>query len=242
MPAGPSCVKASAVLGRFAAAEPCRPRIGAVTEDELWWRTLTEGPLLLALFDEHDRLLRANAAYRQAWHLADDATPVWTQMVEAARLAGVGPVELPERRRRLAQRGYEQSWRDGRRLWWVEQRLPGGGLALTGVDISALARPWPATGQLLPMQPGCELLQTLLADPRAWPLSVAVLGAEADPVELLARIRGEDGCMRLADGRLLVMLPATGPAQARALGERLGAQALTEAAWGESAAALLARV
>jgi GGDEF domain-containing protein len=66
---------------------------------------------------------------------------------------------------------------------------------------------------------------------------VAQLGAEADPAELLARIRGEDGCMRLDDGRLLVMLPATGPAQARALGERLGAQALTEAAWGETAAA-----
>lgn len=242
MPVGPSCVKASVVRERSAAGEPRRPRIGAVTEDDLWWQTLTEGPLLLALFDDHDRLLRANAAYRQAWQLADDAAPAWAQMVEAARLAGVGPVELPERRRRLAQRGYEQAWRDGRRLWWVEQRLPDGRLALTGVDISALARPWPATGQLLPTQAGCELLQTLLADPRAWPLSVAVLGAEADSAELLARIRGEDGCMRLADGRLLVMLPSTGPAQAAALSERLGAQGPIEAVWGEPAAALLARV
>lgn len=242
MPGAPSCAKASAARGRFAADEPRRPRIRAVTEDDLWWQTLTEGPLLLALFDERDRLLRANAAYRRAWHLADDAAPAWAQMVEAARLAGVGPAELPERRSRLAQRGYEQAWRDGRRLWWVEQRLPGGGLALTGVDISALARPRPATGQLLQTQAGCELLQTLLADPRAWPLSVATLGAEADAAQLLARIRGEDGCMRLADGRLLVMLPSTGPAQAAALCERLGAQALTEAVWGEPAAALLARV
>lgn len=241
MPAAPSCAKASAARGRSAAVEPRRPRIGAVNEDDLWWQTLTEGPLLLALFDDRDRLLRANAAYRRAWHLADDATPEWADMVEAARLAGVGPAELPERRSRLAQRGYEQAWRDGRRLWWVEQRLPGGGLALTGVDISALARPRPATGQLLPLQAGCELLQTLLADPAAWPLSVATLAAGAEAAELLAHIRGEDGCMRLADGRLLVMLPATGPAQARALGVRLGAQALTEAVWGESAAALLAR-
>jgi hypothetical protein len=54
-------------------------------------------------------------------------------------------------------------------------------------------------------------------------------------------VRGEDACMRLADGRLLVMLPATGPAQSAALSGRLGASRLTEAVWGESAADLLAR-
>lgn len=212
-----------------------------MTEDDLWWQTLAEGPLLLALFSADDRLLRANAAYRQAWCLPDDAAPTWAQMVHAAQQAGLGPVEMPERRSRLAQRGYEQAWRDGRRFWWVEQRTASGGLASTGVDISALARPQPPTGQLLDTQAGIELLQTLLADPRAWPLAVATLAPGADASALLARIRGEDGCMQLADGRLLVMLPATGPSQALALGERLGALAVTEAAWGESAAALLAR-
>ena len=212
-----------------------------MTDDNLWWQTLAEGPLLLALFDADDRLRRANAAYRQAWGLADGATPGWAELLEAARLAGVGPVEAPERRSRLAQRGYEQAWRDGRRLWWVEQRTPDGGLALTGVDISALARPRPMSGQLLPAQAGRELLQTLLADPRAWPLSVATLAPGSDAAELLARIRGEDGCMRLEDGRLLVMLPSTGPAQAAALGTRLGAVVLVEAVWGESAAELLLR-
>ncbi|MGQ3054043.1 MAG: hypothetical protein ACT6S0_19870, partial [Roseateles sp.] len=146
-----------------------------MNQDDLWWRTLADGPLLLALFDADDRLLRANPAYRTAWQLAAGATPAWTEMVEAARLSGVGPVEAPERRSRLAQRGYEQAWRDGRRLWWVEQRTPDGGLALTGVDISALARPRPMSGQLLPTQAGTELLQTLLADPCAWPLSIATL-------------------------------------------------------------------
>ena len=220
-------------------SQPAQNR--AVTDDNLWWQTLADGPLLLALFDADDRLRRANAAYRQAWGLADGATPGWMEMLEAAGLAGVGPVEAPERRSRLAQRGYEQAWRDGRRLWWVEQRTPGGGLALTGVDISALARPRPMSGQLLSAQEGRELLQTLLADPRAWPLSVATLAPGADPAALLARIRGEDGCMRLEDGRLLVMLPSTGPAQAAALGARLGAVALIEAVWGESAAELLLR-
>lgn len=209
--------------------------------NDLWWQTLADGPLLLALFGADDRLLQANAAYRQAWQLAADAAPGWAEMVEAARRAGVGPVDAPERRSRLSQRGYEQAWRDGRRFWWVEQRTPDGGLALTGVDISAQARPRPAAGQLLSTQAGCELLQALLADSTAWPLSVATLAVEADPAELLARIRGEDGCMRLDDGRLLVMLPSTGPAQAAALGVRLGALALTEAVWGESAAALIAR-
>jgi len=212
-----------------------------VDSNDLWWQTLAEGPLLLALFGSDDRLLSANAAYRHAWQLADDAAPSWAEMVEVARQAGVGPVDAPERRSRLALRGYEQAWRDGRRLWWVEQRTSDGGLALTGVDISALARPRPAVGQWLDYQAGCELLQTLLSDSSAWPLSVATWAPGADAAELLLRIRGEDGCMRLGDGRLLVMLPATGPAQAEALGQRLGAAALTEAVWGESAASLIAR-
>lgn len=209
---------------------------------DLWWQTLADGPLLLAFFDAGDRLLQANAAYRRAWGLGEQAAPLWAELAEAARLAGIGPVEAPPRHSRIAERGYEQAWRDGRRLWWLEQRAPDGGLAVTGVDISALDRPRPLTGQLLAPQAGRELLQALLADTRAWPLSVATLAADADPAALLARIRGEDGCMRLDDGRLLVMLPSTGPAQAAALGERLGALALTDAAWGESAAALLARV
>lgn len=213
-----------------------------MNSNDLWWQTLADGPLLLALFDADDRLLGANATFRQAWGLAADASPAWAHMLDAARLAGVGPVEAPERRSRLAQRGYELSWRDGRRLWWVEQRTADGGLALTGVDISALARPRPLSGQLLPPQAGRELLQALLADAAAWPLSVATLAPQADAAQLLARIRGEDGCMRLEDGRLLVMLPSTGPAQAAVLGERLGALAMTEAVWGENAAALLARV
>lgn len=210
--------------------------------NDLWWQTLADGPLLLALFDASDRLCSANDAYRLAWGLEGGAAPLWAEMVEAARAGGAGPVDAPERRSRIAQRGYEQAWRDGRRLWWVEQRTADGGLAVTGVDISALARPRPLTGRLLSAQDGRELLQALLADPRAWPLSAATLAMEADPAELLARIRGEDGCMRLEDGRLFVMLPSTGPAQAAALGERLGALALTEAVWGETAAALLARV
>ncbi|MCF8203525.1 MAG: hypothetical protein K9J82_00495 [Methylotenera sp.] len=209
--------------------------------DELWWQTLAEGPLMLALYDADDRLLQANAAYREAWGLEAHAAPAWPELVAAAQRAGLGPVDPPERRSRIAQRGYEQAWRDGRRLWWVEQRTPSGGLAVTGVDISALAGPRPLTGQLLTTQVGRELLQALLADPRAWPLSVATLAAGSDPSRVLSQIRGEDGCMRLDDGRLLVMLPATGPAQAAALGRRLGVLALTEAVWGETAAQLLLR-
>lgn len=212
-----------------------------MTQDDLWWQTLHEGPLLLALFDADDRLLRANPAYRQAWGLGPDALPDWAGMVEAARRSAIGPVDAPERRSRMAQRGYEQAWRDGRRLWWLEQRTAQGGLALTGMDISALAGPRPLPGQLLSPQNGRELLQALLADPRAWPLSVATLPAGADAAQLLSRVRGEDGCMQLEDGRLLVVLPAVGPAQAAALGQRLGALVLTEAVWGETAAALLAR-
>ena len=208
---------------------------------DIWWQTLADGPLLLALFDADGRLRLANAAFRAAWGLADGDQPTRTEMAEAARAAGLGPVDAPGRRPRMARSGYEQPWRDGRRLWWLEQATADGGCACTGVDISALARPRPPAGQLLPPQAGLELLQSLLADPRAWPLCVATTAPGADAQPLLARIRGEDGCAQLEDGRLLLMLPSTGPAQAAALVERLGALALTEARWGESAQALLLR-
>lgn len=197
---------------------------------------------MLALFDADGRLLQANAAYRAAWGLDEAALPTWAEMTDAGRAAGAGPVDPPGRRLRAPRgAGYEQAWRDGRRLWWVEQPLANGGWASTGVDISALGRPRPASGQLLPAQAGLALLQSLLSDARAWPLCVASTAPGADATALLAGIRSEDYCAQLADGRLLLMLPSTGPAQARALCERLGGLALTEAQWGESALALLLR-
>lgn len=211
---------------------------------DVWWETLAEGPLLLALFDAQGRLRLANPAYRAAWGLAEGDLPTRAEIAAAARAAGLGPLEPAEasgRRTRPTPAGLEQAWRDGRRLWWVEQPTADGGCVCTGVDISALARPRPPAGRLLSAEAGLALLQSLLADPAAWPLCVATTAPGADEQVLLARIRGEDGCARLADGRLLLMLPATGPAQAVALVERLGALALTEAQWGESAPELLLR-
>ena len=213
----------------------------AVNTSDLWWQTLADGPLLLALFDADGRLRLANAAYRAAWGIAGDEQPTRGEIAEAARAARIGPVDAPGRRQRLARSGYEQAWQDGRRLWWVEQPTAEGGWACTGVDISALSRPRPPPGQLLSGLAGLALLQSLLSDPRAWPLCVATAPPGADAQELLARIRGEDGCARLDDGRVLLMLPSTGPAQAAGMCERLGGLAMTEAQWGESVTELLLR-
>ncbi|MEO6277171.1 hypothetical protein [Roseateles sp.] len=212
-----------------------------MSTSDLWWQTLADGPLLLALFDAEGRLRLANAAYRAAWAIGDGEQPTRAEIDDAARAAGFGPVDMPGRRQRALRSGYEQAWQDGRRLWWVEQPTPDGGWVCTGVDISALSRPRPASGQLLSAHAGLALLQSLLSDPRAWPLCVATTAPGADPQALLVHIRGEDGCARLADGRLLLVLPATGPAQAAGLCERLGGLALTEARWGESATELLLR-
>jgi hypothetical protein len=212
-----------------------------VNPSDLWWQALADGPVLLALFDADGRLRLANAAYRAAWALGVGERPTWAEMVQAAAAAGSGPVDVPARRPRTAPSGHEEGWRDGRRLWWVEQATGDGGWTSTGVDISGLARPRPPSGQLLPAQAGLELLQSLLSDPGAWPLCVATAAPGVDAGALLAQIRGEDGCARLDDGRLLLMLPSTGPSQAAALVERLGGLVLTEAQWGESAAALLLR-
>ncbi|MFN3303616.1 MAG: hypothetical protein ACK44A_07835 [Roseateles sp.] len=208
---------------------------------DLWWQALADGPVLMALFDADGRLRLANAAFRAAWALAPQDAPTRDEMARAARAAGVGPVDgaAPLRRRMAA--GYEQAWRDGRRYWWVDQPTADGGWACTGVDVSGLGRTRVPSGILLGAQAGLELLQSLLSDPRAWPLCVATTAPGAAADALLARIRSEDGCARLDDGRLLLMLPATAPAQAAALVDRLGGLALTEAQWGESATELLLR-
>lgn len=197
--------------------------------------------MLLALFDADGRLLQANAAFRHAWGLAEDDHPTRAEMARAAQAAGIGPVDVRTARAQAAPGGHEQAWRDGRRLWWVEQPVPGGGWACAGVDISAVTRARAPAGQLLSAQAGLELLQSLLSDARVWPLCVATTAAGAAAEALLSRIRSEDGCARLEDGRLLLMLPSTGPAQAAALVERLGGLSLTEAQWGESATELLLR-
>lgn len=207
---------------------------------DVWWQALADGPVLLALFDAEGRLRLANAAFRAAWALGPQDAPTRAEMADAARAAGVGPVEVAERRRGPAA-GHEQAWRDGRRYWWVEQPTADGGCAWTGVDVSGLRGTRAPAGELLTAQAGLELLQSLLSDAAAWPLCVATTAPGADPQTLLARIRGEDGCARLDDGRLLLMLPATAPAQAAAMVQRLGGLALTEAQWGESATELMLR-
>lgn len=212
-----------------------------VNPTDLWWQVFREGPLLLAWFDADGRLQQANTAYRQAWALGERDAPKRCDMAAAAHVAGVGPVDRAARRSSTDRRGYEQLWLDGRRLWWVEQPAPDGGCICVGVDISGLDRPRPPGGQLLDAQAGMTLLQSLLSDARAWPLCVATTLPGAEAQTLLASIRADDGCARLADGRLLLILPSTGPAQAAALCERLGGLEMTEAQWGESATELLLR-
>jgi hypothetical protein len=221
-----------------------------MTDADLWWQTLAGGPLLLALFDAEDRLLMANPAYRASWGMAPgDDRPTWAALAASALATGSGPAWTADElaravahRGRLPQQAFEQVWRDGRRLWWVELRTADGGLVCTGLDLSAVSRSrGSAPGVLLEPQAGRELLQTLLADSRAWPLCVATLVSGADAAAVLARVRSEDGCARLEDGRVLVMLPSTGPAQAAALVARLGPMTLTEARWGETAAELILR-
>ncbi len=197
--------------------------------------------MLLAWFGADGRLQQANAAYRHAWAVGAHDAPTRGEIAAAARVAGVGPADPTPCRTPSDCRGYEQLWLDGRRLWWVEQLAPDGGCVCVGLDISGLDRPRPPAGQLLDAQAGLTLLQSLLSDARAWPLCVATTLPDTDARPLLGSIRADDGCARLADGRLLLMLPSTGPAQAAALCERLGGLVMTEAQWGESATELLLR-
>ncbi len=231
-----------------------------------------QSALLLGLFDADGRLSEANPAFLAAWGRPEPAAGLdWLQLATQALDGASGPAlaahELPREqalRGRLAHRAFEQAWRDGRSIWWVETRTAEGWLWCVGSDVSALARSGrrqraafeglsPPDDTLSDAPTGLRLLAAALAEPRAWPLGVALLAAAAEgaAAELaqraLASCRREDACARLDDGQLLLILPTTGPAQAQAVVERLlgntaALAGLVQARWGEDGPAVLARL
>lgn len=87
--------------------------------------------VLVALYDEADRLQYANAAFRGAFALDETETPIWSELMRRNTAAGKGTiirasdfetwlVSAQSRRGKLPFRAFETDLVDGRWLWMTE--------------------------------------------------------------------------------------------------------------------------
>lgn len=108
-----------------------------------------ETSVLVALYDEQDRLRYANPAFRAAFHLDPDETPLWPDLMRRNYLAGQGTIiratdfeawllSTQSRRGKTGFRAFETDLVDGRWLWMTETVQAKGWMLCIASDISAL--------------------------------------------------------------------------------------------------------
>ena len=107
---------------------------------------------LIAVFDENDRVIYANPAFRQAMDMAEDAFPTWIELIRQGWKNRTG-TEISSsgddlekwlsstlsRRGKQPFRGFESNLYDGRWLWVTETVDARGWMMYIGVEITPLA-------------------------------------------------------------------------------------------------------
>jgi len=107
--------------------------------------------VLLAVYDETDRLRLANDAFRRTFHLAPGETPTWTEIMRRNHTAFKGTAiqasdleawltSTQSRRGKTPFRAYETDLVDGRWLWMTETVRPNGWMLCIASEISDLRR------------------------------------------------------------------------------------------------------
>ncbi|RVT98001.1 diguanylate cyclase [Rhodovarius crocodyli] len=111
---------------------------------------LRQSTVLIAVFDETDRLRWANAAYRRKFNLPDDASPSWAELLRANWQEGLGVsvaskpfdewlASAASRRGKQPYRAFETDLTDGTWIWMTETMGSTGWMLCIGSDITALA-------------------------------------------------------------------------------------------------------
>ncbi|WEX76997.1 diguanylate cyclase [Sinorhizobium numidicum] len=106
-------------------------------------------PVLIALYDQHDRLRFANAAFRSAYHVGVDEAPTWADIVRRNHAAGTGAVigtsdvegwivSALERRGSAPSRTTEADLYDGRSLLVTETVDEKGWRLSIAVDVTSM--------------------------------------------------------------------------------------------------------
>lgn len=107
--------------------------------------------VLLAVYDETDRLRVANVAFRRTFHLAPGETPTWIEIMRRNHAAFKGTAiraadleawltSTQSRRGKTPFRAYETDLVDGRWLWMTETVRPNGWMLCIASEITDLRR------------------------------------------------------------------------------------------------------
>jgi diguanylate cyclase len=161
-----------------------------------------DSQLLIALFDERDRLRHASPAYRAAYKLGAGDSPCWADIMRANHLQGQGAVieaddieawlvSVATRRGKLPWRAFEVDRWDGRWIWATETVHANGWLLFVASDITGLKRESRALprAQLKALRAAqtdaltglskrrhtLQLLQQALTQSESWPLCAVML-------------------------------------------------------------------
>ncbi|TCM54439.1 diguanylate cyclase (GGDEF)-like protein [Rhizobium sp. PP-F2F-G48] len=105
--------------------------------------------VMVAVYDQDDRLRFANAAFRAAWHIADEEHPLWPDLMRRNFAARRGTVIAAEdfeawlrsvtgRRGKTGFRAFETDLHDGRWLWMTETMHADGWMLCVASDITSL--------------------------------------------------------------------------------------------------------
>ncbi len=105
--------------------------------------------VLVAAFDEEDRLRYANRAYREAWFVDNDEQPLWSELMRRNFQARRGTVISADdfeawllstraRRGKADYRAFETDLHDGRWLWMTETTHANGWMLCVASDITSV--------------------------------------------------------------------------------------------------------
>ena len=105
--------------------------------------------VLIALYDHDDRLRYANRAFRSTFHLEDDETPLWPDLMRRNHALGRGTVisvrdfeawvvSAQSRRGKVPFRAFETDVVGGRWLWMTETVDRNGWMLCIASDITHL--------------------------------------------------------------------------------------------------------
>ncbi|MFN7025561.1 MAG: diguanylate cyclase domain-containing protein [Pseudorhizobium sp.] len=112
-------------------------------------RLMAAAGVLIAAFDQDDRLRFANEAFRAAWFIAPDEFPSWPDMMRRNFHARRGTVikadeferwlrSTQSRRGKTGFRAFETDLHDGRWLWMTETMQPNGWMLCVASDITSI--------------------------------------------------------------------------------------------------------
>lgn len=105
--------------------------------------------VMVAVFDQDDRLRFANGAFRHAWFVDENEQPLWSDLMRRNFSAGRGTIitatdfenwllSTQARRGKTGFRAFETDLHDGRWLWMTETMQPNGWMLCVASDITPI--------------------------------------------------------------------------------------------------------